>query len=126
MVVSKTKDFNNRKNRIDEFNKNNRWHKKGVAIAVMKFPTIFFDMNSVYVCVYHNDGTVMVSHGGVEIGQGINTKVTQVVAHTLGIPLSFVKVRPTDNVIGANCAVTAASTTSEFVCLVRRLLYAIF
>lgn len=84
----------------------------------MKYPILYFDTNNALVSIYHNDGTVIVSHGGVEIGQGINTKVTQVAAHVLGIPHSFVKVRPTDNVIGANCGVTAGSVTSEMVCFV--------
>lgn len=85
----------------------------------MKYPLLYFDTNTAYVCVYHNDGTVIVSHGGVEIGQGINTKITQVAAYTLGISHSFIKVRPTDNVIGGNCAVTGGSVTSEVICFVR-------
>lgn len=86
----------------------------------MKYPILYFDTNTAYVCVHHGDGTVTVSHGGVEIGQGINTKITQVAAHVLGISHSLVKVRPTDNVIGANCAVTGGSVTSEMICFVAK------
>jgi xanthine dehydrogenase large subunit len=42
------------------------------------------------------DGSVLVNHGGTEMGQGLNTKVAQVVAHELGVPLSAVKVTATD------------------------------
>ncbi|KAG4066033.1 hypothetical protein HA402_001280 [Bradysia odoriphaga] len=109
-------EYNDRKDKIDEFNKRNRWNKKGIAISIMKFPLLYFDTNTAYVCVYHDDGTVVVKHSGVEIGQGLNTKVTQVAAHTLGIPHTFVKVGSTDNIIGANCALTGASITSEIIC----------
>lgn len=117
------KEYNDRKEKIDDFNKKNRWTKKGIAITVMRFPLFYFDTSTAYVCVYHEDGTVLVKHSGVEIGQGINTKVTQVAAHTLGIPHTFVKVGSTDNIIGANCAVTGASVTSEIICFVRYHLY---
>lgn len=86
----------------------------------MKYPIIYFDTNTAYVCVYHYDGTVVISHGGVEIGQGMNTKVVQIAAHTLGIPYKFVKVRPTNNLIGGNCALTGGSVTSDVICFVRK------
>lgn len=86
----------------------------------MRYPILYFFTNTAYVCVYHGDGTVIVSHGGIEMGQGVNTKVTQVAAHILGIPHTFVNVRATDNVIGANCLTTGGSITSDMICLVRR------
>jgi xanthine dehydrogenase/oxidase len=50
---------------------------------------------------YSSDGSVLVSHGGVEIGQGMQTKVTQIAAQTLGIDLGLVKIADTDtNVVG--------------------------
>lgn len=88
----------------------------------MRYPIEYIETSTAYayVCVCHGDGTVVVRHSGVEVGQGINTKVTQVAAHILGIPHSLVKVRSTDNLIGVNSAVTAASVTSEVICLVNR------
>ncbi len=58
----------------------NRWLKRGLGVSVYKYPigyTPLFNY-SVYVVIYITDGTVAVSHGGVEIGQGIHTKVTGV------------------------------------------------
>lgn len=80
---------------------------------------VYFDTTTVFVSVYHDDGTCVVKHSGVEIGQGLNTKVTQIAAHTLGIPVSFVKCGSTDSIIGANCSLTGGSVTSEIVCYVR-------
>lgn len=68
--------------------------------------------------MYGVDGTVSVSHGGIEMGQGINTKVAQVVAHTLAIPLQKVKIHAADNLISPNATFTAGSITSEVVCSV--------
>lgn len=84
----------------------------------MQYPVGYFGTLPTYVAIYHSDGTVVVSHGGIECGQGINTKVTQVVAHALGIPLEMVSVKPSDNVIAANASMTAASITSEAICRV--------
>ncbi|XP_037042497.1 xanthine dehydrogenase-like [Bradysia coprophila] len=109
-------EYNDRKDKICEFNKKNRWNKRGIAISIMRYPLLYFDTTTAYVCVYHDDGTVVVKHSGVEIGQGLNTKITQVAAHTLGIPHTFVTVGSTDTIIGANCAVTGGSVASEIIC----------
>lgn len=84
----------------------------------MKYPQEYFGAYPAFVCIYQFDGTVAVSHGGIEMGQGINTKVAQVAAHVLGIPYEFVKVKPSDNLISANSFVTGGSQTSEAVCYV--------
>lgn len=84
----------------------------------MQYPLQYFGAISVYVAINHGDGSVIVSHGGIECGQGINTKVAQVTAHALGIPLEMINVKPTNNLIGCNSSVTGGSMTSEAVCSV--------
>lgn len=85
----------------------------------MKYPQKYFGSLQAFVCIYHFDGTVAISHGGIEMGQGINTKVAQVAAHVLGIPYEFVKVKPSNNLISANSFKTGDSQTSDVVCFVR-------
>lgn len=85
----------------------------------MQYKVQYFGSFPTYIAIYHSDGTVAVTHGGIEMGQGINTKVAQVVAYALGIPLEFVRVKPTDNVSAANAFVSGATVTSESVCYVR-------
>lgn len=82
----------------------------------MEYPQPYFGMIPALVAIYSEDGTVVVSHGGIECGQGIHTKVAQVVAHCLNIPLSFVSVKRMDNVAGANSFCTGGSIASEAVC----------
>jgi xanthine dehydrogenase large subunit len=61
----------------------------------------------------YTDGSVLVNHGGTEMGQGLNTKVAQVVAHELGVPFEAVRVTATDTHKVANTSATAASTGSD-------------
>ena len=61
----------------------------------------------------YTDGSVLVNHGGTEMGQGLNTKVAQVVAHELGVPLERVRCTATDTSKIANTSATAASTGSD-------------
>lgn len=49
--------------------------KKGLSLVVMDYPFVIFGPFSVFISVYAGDGTVAISHGGTECGQGINTKV---------------------------------------------------
>ena len=67
----------------------------------------------VMVSVYAHDGTVSVSHGGIEMGQGLNTKVAQTVAKELGISLDMIKVKATNNLVGPNNSTTGGSMGSE-------------
>lgn len=119
-------DFYSRKAEIDEFNMKNRWRKRGIAIVPMDYHQPFFGSYPVFVTIYHDDGSVAVQHGGIEMGQGINTKVAQVAAHVLQIPLSSISVKRMDNVTGANSFVTAIAIASESVCLVRFFFFIFF
>lgn len=83
----------------------------------MRYPVEFICEFPAYVAVYHGDGTVAISHGGAEIGQGIHTKVAQVAAYTLGIPLNYISIQPSTTLIAANQSLTGASITSESICM---------
>ena len=70
------------------------------------------------ISVFGGDGSVSVSHNGIEMGQGINTKVAQCVAFELGIDVSMVKVKPVTNLTNPNGAITGGSAGSETNCVV--------
>ncbi len=90
--------------------------KKGLALTPLKFGISFnvphLNQAGALVHVY-TDGSVLVNHGGTEMGQGLNTKVAQVVAHELGLPLKDVRCTATDTQKVANTSATAASTGSD-------------
>jgi xanthine dehydrogenase/oxidase len=113
--IENTYQYSARKAAVETFNQNNRWRKRGIALSIQRYPQAYGVRYGAYIAIYHVDGTVAVGHGGIEMGQGINTKVAQVVAHTLGIPLDKIVIKPTDNLIGANSDVTGGALTSELV-----------
>jgi len=106
-------DFEERKRNVEEFNKENRWRKRGIAIVPMNFAFHIWGNFAAMVSIYAQDGTVAVTHGGIEMGQGVNTKVAQVVAHTLNIDLELVSVKPSNNLTSPNGMVSGGSITSE-------------
>lgn len=110
--------YSERKKVIDQFNLANRWMKKGIAIVPMKFHVEYFGSLHALVSVYHRDGSVSVTVGGIEMGQGLNTKVAQTVAHVLGIPLDQVSIKPSSSLTAPNAIVTGGSIGSEISCFV--------
>lgn len=109
-------DIRKRKQEIYEFNEKNLWNKKGMSVVPMVFAVELYNNYGVMVTIYHADGSVAISHGGVEIGQGVNTKAIQACAYKLGIPMEKISVKPSNNVIGANSGATGNSLTSEGIC----------
>ncbi|GAU99071.1 hypothetical protein RvY_10117 [Ramazzottius varieornatus] len=114
----KEAQFEERKKVVEEFNSKHRWRKRGLAVVPLRYPaqwSLGFNY-SCLVAVYHNGGTIAVTHGGIEMGQGINTKVAQVVAYEMGVDLSMVKVHATQAIASANSFTTGGSITSEIAC----------
>jgi len=101
---------------VDSFNKNNLIRKKGFALTPVCFGISFTNttMNQARALVHiYQDGSVGVSTGAVEMGQGVNTKMMQVAATTLSIDVSRVKVETTNTTRVANTSPTAASSGAD-------------
>jgi xanthine dehydrogenase large subunit len=109
-------DYRQRRNSIEEFNTQSPLIRKGLALTPVKFGISFnvrhFNQAGALVHVY-TDGSVLVSHGGTEMGQGLHTKVLQVVANELGISVDRVRISATDTSKVANTSATAASTGAD-------------
>ena len=109
-------EYRTRRAATRAFNETSPVLKKGIAITPVKFGISFnvahFNQAGALVHVY-NDGSVLVNHGGTEMGQGLNTKVAMVVAHELGIRLERVRATATDTSKVANTSATAASTGAD-------------
>nr|CAB3267784.1 xanthine dehydrogenase/oxidase-like [Phallusia mammillata] len=104
-----------RKEQIAQFNQQSRWRKKGIACVPTKY-AIGFPYNwchgGALVHVY-TDGSVYLSHGGTEMGQGLHTKMLQVAGRCLGIPLSRIHICETSTVTVPNTRATAASFSTD-------------
>lgn len=105
-----------RRREIDRFNHGNTWKKRGIALTPVKFgisfTTSFLNQASALVNLYQ-DGSVVVNHGGVEMGQGLHTKMIAIAAETLGVSRSSIRISPTDTQVTPNTSATAASSGSD-------------
>ncbi|MPW19070.1 xanthine dehydrogenase molybdopterin binding subunit [Paraburkholderia sp. CNPSo 3157] len=109
-------DYHARRDAIAAFNATSPVLKRGIAYTPVKFGISFnvpfLNQAGALVHVY-KDGSVLVNHGGTEMGQGLNTKVAQVVANEFGLPIARVRVTAADTSKVANTSATAASTGSD-------------
>jgi len=112
----KSSRYRERRAEIAAFNAASPVLKRGIAFTPVKFGISFnvnhFNQAGALVHVY-TDGSVLVNHGGTEMGQGVNTKAAQVVAHELRISLEAVRCTATDTSKVANSSATAASTGAD-------------
>ncbi|HEX6708491.1 MAG TPA: xanthine dehydrogenase molybdopterin binding subunit [Albitalea sp.] len=114
--LERSSDYRARRQAIAEFNATSPVLKRGLALTPVKFGISFnlkhLNQAGALVHVY-TDGSILVNHGGTEMGQGLHTKVAQVVAHELGVPVSRVRVTATDTHKVVNTSATAASSGSD-------------
>ena len=108
--------YEQRRMAIDQFNAENHFYKKGMALTPVKFgisfTTAFLNQAGALVNIY-TDGTVLVNHGGTEMGQGLHTKIVQIASSELGISPENIKVNATNTSKVPNTSPTAASTGSD-------------
>ncbi|WP_405871309.1 MULTISPECIES: xanthine dehydrogenase molybdopterin binding subunit [unclassified Streptomyces] len=101
---------------IAAFNAAHPHTKRALAITGIKFGISFnltaFNQGGALVLIY-KDGSVLINHGGTEMGQGLHTKMIQVAATTLGIPLHKVRLAPTRTDKVPNTSATAASSGAD-------------
>lgn len=102
---------------IEAFNSSYSHRKRGLAVVPTKFGISFtlkfLNQAGALIHIYQSDGSVLVSHGGVEMGQGLHTKICQIVAQALGIPLETVHINETATDKIPNATPTAASASSD-------------
>lgn len=114
--VLEESSYKERRQAVDKYNKNNKWSKRGLSIIPTKFGISFGAtfMNQAGALVHiYRDGSVLVAHGGVEMGQGLHTKMTMIAAEALKIPQSDVFISETATNTVANTSPTAASASSD-------------
>lgn len=109
-------NYTARREAVRRWNAANTVIKRGIAMTPVKlgisFSAVFYNQASALVQIY-TDGSVLLNHGGTEMGQGLFTKVAQIVAEELGIDLDRVKVSASDTSRIPNASATAASSGSD-------------
>jgi xanthine dehydrogenase large subunit len=114
--LERTSDYRKRVKAIKTFNDQSPILKKGIALTPVKFGISFTlaSLNQAGALVHvYTDGSVQVNHGGTEMGQGLYTKVAQIVASEFGIPLDDVRITATTTDKVPNTSPTAASAGAD-------------
>ncbi|XP_044755537.1 xanthine dehydrogenase [Coccinella septempunctata] len=109
-------NYHSRRKEVDLFNKRNLYKKRGLSVIPTKFgiafTATFLNQGGALVLVY-TDGSVLITHGGVEMGQGLYIKTLQVASSALGIPVTDIHISETSTDKVPNTSPTAASTGSD-------------
>ncbi|KAF6321937.1 hypothetical protein mRhiFer1_018423 [Rhinolophus ferrumequinum] len=108
--------YHARRSEVDKFNRENYWKKRGLCIIPTKFGigyiSHFLNQAGALIHVY-TDGSVLLTHGGTEMGQGLHTKMVQVASTALKIPVSKIYISETSTNTVPNATPTAASVSSD-------------
>ena len=114
--IEQSAQYQERRTAIAAWNAASPVIKRGISITPVKFGISFtatlFNQAGALVHVY-TDGSVQVNHGGTEMGQGLNTKVAQIVADELGVPFESVLATAADTSKVPNASATAASSGTD-------------
>ena len=119
-TLEKKCDYRARRQEIDQWNndgeRNPHAHPRGLSMTAVKFgisfSTRFMNQGNALVNV-HTDGTLQVSTGAVEMGQGVNSRIAALVAEQFGLPIAAVRIMPTSTEKNANTSPTAASAGTD-------------
>ena len=106
-------NWDERRRHIKEFNEKNKYYKKGIGVTPVKFGISFtaahLNQGSALVHIYL-DGSISVTHGAIEMGQEVNTKIAQIAATNFGVPLQYIRIESNNTKRVANTSPTAASS----------------
>lgn len=114
--LAASSDYQARREAIQAFNRANPVLKKGLALTPVKFgisfTSSFLNQGGALVNVY-TDGSIHLNHGGTEMGQGLNTKVAQVVAEVFQVDIGRIQITATNTDKVPNTSPTAASSGTD-------------
>jgi xanthine dehydrogenase/oxidase len=110
-------DFYARAAAVADFNAKNRWRKRGISMIPVKYGISYTyitgNQGGALITVCESDGTVVFSTGGVEMGQGLETKLVQIAAEVLDIDMAMFRPAETSTEVVPNASSTGASTGAD-------------
>ena len=114
--LASSSDYHQRRKKILEYNQDSVFEKRGIALTPVKFGISFtatwYNQAGALIHIYR-DGSILLNHGGTEMGQGLFTKVAQVVADAFGVGIEKIKVSATRTDKVPNTSATAASSGTD-------------
>nr|XP_049700113.1 uncharacterized protein LOC110380991 isoform X1 [Helicoverpa armigera] len=115
--VTVQSDYKKRREAVDLFNSQNRWKKRGLRFSFLRWTPVGGINLYINLSVYRGDGSVVITHGAIEMGQGINTKAVQVAAYMLNIPVEKIIIKENNTIIAPNCSLSGGSIMNQNVIL---------
>nr|XP_026487933.1 xanthine dehydrogenase-like [Vanessa tameamea] len=112
-TIKVNSDYAERLVSVEKFNSNNRWKKRGLRFSFLKWAPFGYPQLNVNMSVYNDDGTVSITTGGIEMGQGINTRATQICAYILNIPIDKIQIKPNTTMTSPNTLPSGGSLMSQ-------------
>lgn len=118
--AKKVTNFEAKYQEVEKFNKENKWHKRGISMIPVKYGSgynlLSLEQSAAIVVINPSDGTVVIHQGGVEIGQGLVTQAQQVAAYVLGIPMEMIFIDNVNTSVTPNPTSTGGSTGTPYSC----------
>ncbi|XP_075976856.1 uncharacterized protein LOC142977054 [Anticarsia gemmatalis] len=118
--LRKTADYTTRKLEVDEFNAKNRWKKRGLRFSIARFSPTGYQRLDVNISVFYVDGSIVITHAGVEMGQGLNTKAIQICAYLLNVSVEKIQIKENNSVTTPNSTASAGSITTQNITIALR------
>ncbi|WP_057936383.1 molybdopterin cofactor-binding domain-containing protein [Algoriphagus resistens] len=116
--VEEKSDYQNRLKKVEAFNRDNKWKKRGIYMVPVKYGSgynlVMIEQAAAIVSVYSGDGSVSINQGGVDMGQGMMTKVEQVAAYVLNIPMDLIQIHSPNTKVIPNPTSTGGSTGTAY------------
>lgn len=107
-----------KRKQVDDFNAKNKWRKRGLCMMPVKYGNgynlVMLEQAAAVVSVYANDGSVVIHQGGVDMGQGVITQVTQIASYVLNIPMELIHVELPKTSVTPNPSSTGGSTGTAY------------
>ncbi|HEY0458556.1 MAG TPA: molybdopterin cofactor-binding domain-containing protein [Pyrinomonadaceae bacterium] len=103
---------------VDDFNAKNKWRKRGLCLLPVKYGNGYnlamLEQAAAIVSVYSNDGTIIINQGGVDMGQGLITQITQIASYVLNVPMDMIQVEMPRTSVIPNPTSTGGSTGTAY------------
>jgi xanthine dehydrogenase/oxidase len=110
--------FAEKRKQVDEFNAKNKWRKRGLCMMPVKYGNgyniVMLEQAVAIVSVYANDGSIVIHQGGVDMGQGVITQMTQIASYVLNVPMKMIQVEMPKTSVIPNPISTGGSTGTSY------------
>lgn len=110
--------FEEKKRAVDEFNQQNRWRKRGIAMLPVKYGSgynwVQLEQAAAIVAVNQGDGSILIHQGGVEMGQGLTTQIVQIASYVLNVPMELIYVDDPRTSVTPHPTSTGGSTGTAY------------